>query len=243
MSADSIIPDPTNPQSFNRYSYTYNNPIRYTDPTGHCIFELPCPEAVDNALDTVNDFLLGVEAEFVYNNTFGLNTNLEPSPSESTPMLIGRVVGDVITTVQGAFEMSGGATMMGGGVAICATGVGCLAAPAVEVAGAGVVAHGYAVSAQAIDQLVENGSILFSELTSGGSGDGNDPVGNLRYRKERWLENQGLSPHEMKDGVPGRVSEFDIYQDDEGYFFALRKGVPIGQQEPFPIGHIDEWLP
>jgi RHS repeat-associated protein len=34
-SADSIVPDLDNPQSFNKYSYTYNNFINYTDPTGH----------------------------------------------------------------------------------------------------------------------------------------------------------------------------------------------------------------
>ena len=32
---DTIVPDPYNPQSLNRYSYALNNPIRYTDPTGH----------------------------------------------------------------------------------------------------------------------------------------------------------------------------------------------------------------
>jgi RHS repeat-associated protein len=34
-SADILVPDPTNPQSFNRYSYVLNNPLLYTDPTGH----------------------------------------------------------------------------------------------------------------------------------------------------------------------------------------------------------------
>ncbi len=33
--ADSIVPDPTNPQSLNRYSYVLNNPLKYTDPSGH----------------------------------------------------------------------------------------------------------------------------------------------------------------------------------------------------------------
>ncbi len=35
ISPDSIVPDPQNPQSFNRYSYVNNNPVNYTDPTGN----------------------------------------------------------------------------------------------------------------------------------------------------------------------------------------------------------------
>jgi RHS repeat-associated protein len=35
ISPDTIVPDPANPQSLNRYSYTLNNPLRYTDPSGH----------------------------------------------------------------------------------------------------------------------------------------------------------------------------------------------------------------
>ncbi len=35
-SADTIVPDPNNPQSFNRYSYVYNNPLKMIDPSGHC---------------------------------------------------------------------------------------------------------------------------------------------------------------------------------------------------------------
>src|SRR3989338_5718492 len=35
MSPDAYIQDPYNLQSYNRYSYTINNPLAYTDPSGH----------------------------------------------------------------------------------------------------------------------------------------------------------------------------------------------------------------
>ena len=35
LSPDTIIPSYANPQSLNRFSYVTNNPLRYTDPTGH----------------------------------------------------------------------------------------------------------------------------------------------------------------------------------------------------------------
>jgi RHS repeat-associated protein len=33
---DTLVPDPANPQSLNRYAYVLNNPLKYTDPSGHC---------------------------------------------------------------------------------------------------------------------------------------------------------------------------------------------------------------
>jgi hypothetical protein len=35
IQADTIVPSPGNPQHFNRYSYVLNNPLKYSDPSGH----------------------------------------------------------------------------------------------------------------------------------------------------------------------------------------------------------------
>jgi RHS repeat-associated protein len=35
VSADTIVPEPNNPQSLNRYAYGLNNPVKYIDPSGH----------------------------------------------------------------------------------------------------------------------------------------------------------------------------------------------------------------
>jgi RHS repeat-associated protein len=35
VQADTIVPSPADPQSFNRYSYVLNNPLKYVDPSGH----------------------------------------------------------------------------------------------------------------------------------------------------------------------------------------------------------------
>jgi len=39
IQSDSIVPEPGNPQGLNRYTYVRNNPVRYTDPSGHWLFE------------------------------------------------------------------------------------------------------------------------------------------------------------------------------------------------------------
>jgi RHS repeat-associated protein len=41
LSADPVVGDPLNGQTWNRYSYVYNNPLAYTDPTGYCAICIP----------------------------------------------------------------------------------------------------------------------------------------------------------------------------------------------------------
>ncbi|MEZ4711502.1 MAG: RHS repeat-associated core domain-containing protein [Caldilineaceae bacterium] len=35
---DTIVPNPGDAQAFDRYAYVLNNPLKYHDPTGHCVF-------------------------------------------------------------------------------------------------------------------------------------------------------------------------------------------------------------
>jgi len=37
LERDTMLPDPTNPDSFNRFTYASNNPSSHTDHTGHCV--------------------------------------------------------------------------------------------------------------------------------------------------------------------------------------------------------------
>jgi len=53
---DSIIADPYNPQALNRYAYALNNPVKYTDPSGHY---------VETALDLA---FIALDVVEVYNN-------------------------------------------------------------------------------------------------------------------------------------------------------------------------------
>jgi hypothetical protein len=45
--ADTLIPDPGDPVSYDRYAYTRNNPVRYTDPSGHGYCDGHMAEDVD----------------------------------------------------------------------------------------------------------------------------------------------------------------------------------------------------
>ena len=55
------MPNPANPQSWNRYAYTVNNPIKYKDPSGHCF------EPVSGAICALGFLLIG--SAFVLSGT------------------------------------------------------------------------------------------------------------------------------------------------------------------------------
>ncbi len=55
ISADTIVPNPNDPQSLNRYSYCLNNPLRYIDPSGH--------DSTDYWMRRINDYANGGDGD------------------------------------------------------------------------------------------------------------------------------------------------------------------------------------
>ena len=67
ISADTIVPEPKNPQTYNRYSYALNSPVNFTDPTGHCTSNY---EAGSQDLQTCLDGWNAV-VNYLYGAAFG----------------------------------------------------------------------------------------------------------------------------------------------------------------------------
>ena len=67
ISADSFVQSPNNSQSFNRYSYVQNNPMKYTDPSGNFLKSLF--KKVGRALKKIGGMLKKI-GRFVRENAF-----------------------------------------------------------------------------------------------------------------------------------------------------------------------------
>ncbi len=66
---DTLLPDPYNLQALNRYAYALDNPVKYTDPTGHYIES--CVDIAFLEMD-INDIRTGNADKWTY---IGLGTD------------------------------------------------------------------------------------------------------------------------------------------------------------------------
>jgi RHS repeat-associated protein len=80
ISADTMVPNPINPQDLNRFTYARNNPVRYTDPSGHiCV---PCVILIVALVGgTSYDYLSNPDVAYAPNSSF----DIDQAPDSDLP--------------------------------------------------------------------------------------------------------------------------------------------------------------
>ena len=129
-----LFPDATfDPQSWNKYAYVRNNPLRLVDPNG------------EDWKDVASGFM----------NAFNTNQVLGIGRTEggNSDFRNGQAFGDAASTLQGVAEILIGGGGEVGGVALDATGVGAVAGVPLNIASAAVITHGVAVGGTGLKNL------------------------------------------------------------------------------------------
>lgn len=127
IQADTIVPDPGNPQDLNRFSYVRNNPVRYTDPTGHCIFGIDTLVCLA-AGGAIVGAAIGYGKQVYDNVQSGMDVkDALTTDIDAEPIVKGAFLGATIPVVGAyvatAFGVGGAATAAGGtATAACADG-------------------------------------------------------------------------------------------------------------------------
>ena len=109
MSPDPIIQDPLNTQSYNRYTYVFNNPLRYVDPTGFTCEDSGNPDTGGSCTTTAPDlsggnggFTVFDFLQFTFNNFGELYNN--PDYNINDTYLGGTEAGAFAESVHSAFD-------------------------------------------------------------------------------------------------------------------------------------------
>jgi hypothetical protein len=104
------VPNPANPQSWNRFSYVENNPIKFIDPTGHWIDEYDFNDPFfqeQNLIEEDSYFFSPEDAE----ERFGIKVAMRLSMKtvvKSSPSIVKTPKGTVSIGVGGAGFIGGG---------------------------------------------------------------------------------------------------------------------------------------
>ncbi len=120
ISADSIIPDMYDTQSFNRYSYVKNNPLKYVDPSGHSWFSDAWKSAGSWIKDSWRTIVTVVVVIVVTYFTFGWGAILAKSWGLIGSYSMSAIGASSITTMTAT--LSTGGSVLAGSIAGAAAG-------------------------------------------------------------------------------------------------------------------------
>ncbi|MDP2323384.1 MAG: RHS repeat-associated core domain-containing protein, partial [Gammaproteobacteria bacterium] len=250
MSADPYVQAPTNLKTFNRYSYVWNNPLRFYDPEGfnaRDCFGDKCFVG-DNQSDQARyQFQNGIAPG--PNDGWSVSSGSDPnSPAPRTVKLQdvevtgkreadpGVIVfaGPALTTLAwGGLAATGGhvvgRVLVTGAIAACVASGPCLVGAAVVAVGTGVVlAVNNAKDVKPADEAKPP-----DEVKDDGGDNNNKPdppdgkdLKKLSPGEIKGLKEDGLDIHEVKGKGSSR---YDLYKDSDGRVYQMLKG---GRGEP-----------
>jgi hypothetical protein len=207
--------DITDPQSWNKYGYTRNNPLRYTDPDG----------------EDWQDALKGGLNAFFSDNAFGAGR----SNSGNSDFRTGQAIGDAVATVQGTVETLAGIGGEIGGTVLDFTGVGALIGVPAQVVSAGAIVQGSSTAA------IAGGHLTTAAFAANNEQSGGAPYEATPQNQERM--SKGKAPV-GKDGKPvelhheGQASEGNLQEMSQTEHRGgenFKKNHPNTGQEPSQI--------
>jgi RHS repeat-associated protein len=155
--ADTLIPEPGKASAFDRYAYVNNNPLKYSDPSGH------------DAWEVIGEFSTGFTYEFAKNVSWyspHAQDALATNYSESDARIVGRIAADISTIIVGVSDVTSGMAIGFAGTTIACAATGCVAAVATVGVGAVVVGAGVVTSVNSAAGLGANLGILYSKKSN-----------------------------------------------------------------------------
>jgi len=235
ISPDSIIPDPSNVQSFDRYAYSNNNPLVYIDPTGH------------DPWNVFGEFMTGMMFELGRTLAWmspQAQDALSVKSSESTASLAGRVTGDIVSTGIGVSEVVAGVGIGTGGTFVACGTTMCIGAVATVGGGAAAATLGATTALAGSAGLGNN----LARLTGKGDPGSNSPSNEWNSKKpfEGIVHNPDGTTTEYinrkSPGADGGWSRMVITRDANGNVISVTHEAWGGTSDPRvdPPDHTDE---
>jgi hypothetical protein len=169
LSADTIVPRPSDPQSLNRFSFVRNNPLKYVDPSGHFVVNFGAA-AVGAVIGGVVGAAMVAGPQMYQNwqNGLALTTNIDSGKviaGAATGALVGGAAGLTLGGSLVAASLTSGA--IGGATNAVGNAIGQYAANGTVDAGDMAIAAGTGFAAGAVLPIAAPAGVIGAAAVGG----------------------------------------------------------------------------